>query len=43
VPIELSVAWVAAGVVACLVRERFTRAWPFGLKQVRREYLAEQP
>jgi fructoselysine transporter len=43
VPIELSVAWVAAGVVAYLVWARITRAWPFGPKQVREEYLAAQP
>jgi amino acid transporter len=40
VPIELSVASVAAGVVAYLVWARFTRVWPFGPKQVREEYLA---
>jgi fructoselysine transporter len=33
VPIELSVASVAAGVVAYLVWARLTRVWPFGPKQ----------
>jgi amino acid transporter len=30
VPIELSLAWVAAGIVAYLVWARVTRGWPFG-------------
>jgi amino acid transporter len=34
VPIELSVAWVVAGVVAFLVWARVTRVWPFGPKQL---------
>jgi amino acid transporter len=43
VPIELSVAWVAAGAVIFLVWARVTRVWPFGPKQVREDYLRTQP
>jgi amino acid transporter len=43
VPIELSVAWVAAGVVAYLVWARVTRVWPFGPKEFREVSTAAQP
>jgi hypothetical protein len=43
VPIELSVAWVAAGVVAFLVWARVTRVWPFGPKEFREPVAAPQP
>jgi amino acid transporter len=43
VPIELSVAWVAAGVVAFAVWARITRVWPFGPKEIREDYLTTQP
>ncbi|HLH58172.1 MAG TPA: APC family permease [Streptosporangiaceae bacterium] len=42
VPIELSVAWVAAGVVAYIIWARVTTTWPFGPKHVREAYLAPQ-
>jgi len=37
--IELSVAWVAAGVLAFLGWARVQRVWPFGPRQVREAYL----
>jgi len=40
--ILMSVAWLAAGVVAFLIWGRSVRAWPFGPKDVREEYLDEQ-
>ena len=43
VPIELSVAWVVAGVVAFLVWARVTRVWPFGPKQFQEAGAAAQP
>lgn len=43
VPIELSVAWVATGILAFLVWARVTRARPFGPKRFREEYLTTQP
>lgn len=43
VPVELSVAWVAAGMVAFLVWARVTRVWPFGPKRFREDYAATQP
>jgi hypothetical protein len=43
VPIELSVAWVAAGVLAYLVWARVTRVWPFGPKEFRAVSTAAQP
>jgi amino acid transporter len=43
VPIELSVGWVVAGVVAFLVWARVTRVWPFGPKQFREAGAAAQP
>jgi len=43
VPILLSLAWVAAGVVAYLFWARFVEhTWPFGPKEIKEEYL-EQP
>jgi uncharacterized membrane protein len=41
-PILLSLAWVAAGVVAFLIWARFERTWPFGPKEIKEEYL-EKP
>jgi amino acid transporter len=41
-PIEWSLAWVALGVVAYLIWSRFEKAWPFGEKEIREEYLATQ-
>ncbi len=42
-PILLSLAWVAAGVVAYLLWARFVEhTWPFGPKEIKEEYL-EQP
>jgi amino acid transporter len=43
VPIELSILWVAAGVVAFLVWARVTRVWPFGPKESREAVTAAQP
>jgi hypothetical protein len=43
VPIELSILWVAAGVVAYLVWARVTRVWPFGPKEPREAVTAAQP
>jgi hypothetical protein len=43
VPVELSVAWVVAGVVAFLVWARVTRVWPFGPKQFPEAGAAAQP
>jgi fructoselysine transporter len=43
VPIELSILWVAAGVVAFLVWSRVTRVWPFGPKESREAGAAAQP
>lgn len=40
-PIELSLAWVAAGCVAFLIWARVERIWPFGPKQIREAYRAE--
>jgi amino acid transporter len=43
VPILLSLAWVAAGVVAYLLWARFVEhTWPFGPKEIKEEYV-EQP
>src|SRR6266480_299721 len=43
VPILLSLAWVAAGVVAYLFWARFVEhTWPFGPKEIKEEYL-EKP
>jgi len=42
-PILLSLAWVAAGVVAYLLWARFVEhTWPFGPKEIKEEYV-EQP
>ncbi|WP_052230349.1 APC family permease [Streptomyces sp. CT34] len=38
-PIEWSLAWVAAGVLAFLVWARHEREWPFGPKRIAEEYL----
>jgi len=39
-PILLSIAWVAAGVVAYLLWARFVEhTWPFGPKEIKEEYL----
>jgi amino acid transporter len=42
-PIVLSLAWVAAGLIAYLLWARFVEhTWPFGPKEIKEEYL-EQP
>ncbi|HEX6481868.1 MAG TPA: APC family permease [Ktedonobacteraceae bacterium] len=41
-PILLSLAWVAVGVVAYLFWARFEHTWPFGPKEIKEEYL-EKP
>jgi amino acid transporter len=38
-PILLSVAWLAAGVVAFLIWARAERTWPFGPKDIRESFL----
>ncbi|MGW9434423.1 APC family permease, partial [Streptomyces decoyicus] len=38
-PIEWSLAWVGAGVVAFLAWARYEKEWPFGPKQISEEYL----
>ncbi|WP_343070862.1 APC family permease [Streptomyces bathyalis] len=40
--IWLSLAWIAFGVLAFLVWARVERTWPFGPKEIREKYLAEQ-
>lgn len=39
-PIQLSLAWVAAGIVAFLIWARFERIWPFGPKEIHEQFLA---
>jgi amino acid transporter len=39
VSIELSVAWIAGGLIAFLVWARFNEAWPFGPRRVKEAYL----
>ncbi|WP_042422450.1 APC family permease [Streptacidiphilus anmyonensis] len=41
-PIEWSLGWVALGVVAYLIWSRVEKVWPFGEKQIREQFLAEQ-
>lgn len=41
--IELSVLWLAAGVVAYLGWARYHRTWPFGPKEIREAWLGGQP
>ncbi|MDH6142171.1 fructoselysine transporter [Kitasatospora sp. GP30] len=38
-PIEWSLAWVAAGVLAFLIWSKVERVWPFGPQEIREEYL----
>lgn len=38
-PIEWSLAWVGAGLVAFLAWARYEKEWPFGPKQISEEYL----
>src|SRR5215472_13014632 len=38
-PIYLSLAWIAVGVIAYLIYARVERTWPFGPTEVREEYL----
>ncbi|MCC9308836.1 APC family permease [Kitasatospora sp. RB6PN24] len=38
-PIEWSLAWVAAGVLAFLLWSKVEKAWPFGPQEIREEYL----
>ncbi|MFJ6752660.1 APC family permease [Streptomyces sp. NPDC091266] len=38
-PIEWSLAWVAAGLVAFLLWARYEKEWPFGPKRISEEYL----
>jgi amino acid transporter len=40
--ILLSLAWLAAGVVAFLIWASIERMWPFGPKEIREEYLEMQ-
>ncbi|MFI1171081.1 APC family permease [Streptomyces melanogenes] len=40
-PIEWSLAWLALGCVAFLAWARFERVWPFGVREVREEYVEE--
>ncbi|MFJ9855737.1 APC family permease [Streptomyces sp. NPDC101150] len=40
-PIEWSLAWVAAGVVAFVLWARYEKEWPFGPKRISEEYLTE--
>ncbi len=40
-PIYLSLAWIAAGVIVFLIWARVEHTWPFGSKEVREEYLAD--
>lgn len=41
-PIEWSLAWLALGCVAFLVWARRERAWPFGPKEIREQFLENQ-
>ncbi|WP_042363988.1 APC family permease [Streptacidiphilus neutrinimicus] len=41
-PIEWSLGWVALGVVAYLIWSRVEKSWPFGEKQIREQFLADQ-
>jgi len=41
-PVEWSLAWVALGGAAYLVWSKAERAWPFGPKEIREEYLTAQ-
>ncbi|WP_329256279.1 APC family permease [Actinoallomurus sp. NBC_01490] len=38
-PIELSIAWLAAGVAAFLIWARAERTWPFGPKEIKESFL----
>jgi fructoselysine transporter len=42
-PIELSLLWVAVGVLAFLLWARARHQWPFGPKEIREEYLETDP
>ena len=42
-PIELSLGWVALGVVAFLVWARAEHTWPFGPKDIEERYLERSP
>ncbi|MFG2210063.1 APC family permease [Streptomyces sp. NPDC048638] len=42
-PVEWSLAWVAAGLVAFVLWARHEKEWPFGPKRISEEYLAPQP
>ncbi len=41
-PIELSLAWLAAGILAFLLWARARHRWPFGPKEIREHYLEDQ-
>ncbi|MGH3438798.1 MAG: APC family permease, partial [Sciscionella sp.] len=41
-PIEWSLAWLAAGIVAYLIWARVEKTWPFGPKEIREQYMTEQ-
>ncbi len=41
-PIEWSLVWLAAGIIAYLVWAKIHHLWPFGPKQIEEEYLAAQ-
>lgn len=40
-PIEWSLAWLALGCVAFVVWARFEKVWPFGVREVREEYVEQ--
>jgi amino acid transporter len=40
-PIYLSLAWIAAGVIVFLIWARIEHTWPFGSKEIREEYLED--
>jgi amino acid transporter len=41
-PIELSLFWLAAGIIAFLIWARVEKTWPFGPKEIRETYLDSQ-
>ncbi|HJP79151.1 MAG TPA: APC family permease [Pseudonocardiaceae bacterium] len=41
-PIELSLFWLAAGIIAYLIWAAVEKTWPFGPKEIKQAYLDEQ-
>jgi hypothetical protein len=41
-PIELSLFWLAAGIIAFLIWARVEKTWPFGPKEVKEVFLDSQ-